>query len=201
MTSRAEYRLLLRQDNADMRLTERGYAVGLVKKDRYERLLKKKEVVAEETDRLKKKILQPDVVNPFLEEKGSTPLKTAASLAEVMCRPELSYEMLAEIDQNRKPLPAEVIEQVEIEIKYEGYIERQKRQVDQYKKMEKHKIPNWMDYDEVPSLRLEARQKLKAFRPVSVGQASRISGVSPADISVLLVYLEHESHMRDLKKE
>lgn len=114
----------------------------------------------------------------FLEKMGSTPLKTAASLAELMCRPELSYEMLAEIDQNRKLLPAEVIEQVEIEIKYEGYIERQKRQVDQYKKMEKHKIPNWMDYDEVPSLRLEARQKLKAFRPVSVGQASRISGVS-----------------------
>ena len=167
-----------------------------------EKCKKAEQMIAQEMDRLKKTVIGASAEHQkFLEEKGSTPLKTAASLAELMCRPELSYEMLAEIDQNRKPLPAEVIEQVEIEIKYEGYIERQKRQVDQYKKMEKHKIPNWMDYDEVPSLRLEARQKLKAFRPVSVGQASRISGVSPADISVLLVYLEHESHMRDLKKE
>ena len=159
-------------------------------------------MITQEMDRLKKTVIGASAEHQkFLEKMGSTPLKTAASLAELMCRPELSYEMLAEIDQNRKLLPAEVIEQVEIEIKYEGYIERQKRQVEQYKKMEKHKIPNWMDYDEVPSLRLEARQKLKAFRPVSVGQASRISGVSPADISVLLVYLEHESHMRDLKKE
>ena len=171
MTSRSEYRLLLRQDNADLRLRRKGYEAGLISEEQMQWLEQKEQMI------------------------------TAASLAELMCRPELSYEMLAEIDQNRKPLPAEVIEQVEIEIKYEGYIERQKRQVDQYKKMEKHKIPNWMDYDEVPSLRLEARQKLKAFRPVSVGQASRISGVSPADISVLLVYLEHESHMRDLKKE
>ncbi len=119
-------------------------------------------------------------------------LKTAATLAELMCRPELSYEILSELDTERKELPAEVIEQVEIEIKYEGYIERQQRQVEQYKKMEKRKIPEDIDYDEISSLRLEARQKLKEFRPISVGQASRISGVSPADISVLLVYLEHE---------
>ena len=136
-----------------------------------------------------------------MEAHGSSPLKTAASLAELMCRPELSYGKLSEIDKERtgfsmeltgKPsLPAQVIEQVEIEIKYEGYIVRQKRQVEQYKKMEKKKIPEGLDYDQVPSLRLEARQKLKEFKPVSVGQASRISGVSPADISVLLVFLEH----------
>ena len=202
MTSRAEYRLLLRQDNADLRLRRKGYEAGLISEEQMQWLEQKEQMITQEMDRLKKTVIGASAEHQkFLEKMGSTPLKTAASLAELMCRPELSYEMLAEIDQNRKPLPAEVIEQVEIEIKYEGYIERQKRQVDQYKKMEKHKIPNWMDYDEVPSLRLEARQKLKAFRPVSVGQASRISGVSPADISVLLVYLEHESHMRDLKKE
>ena len=202
MTSRSEYRLLLRQDNADLRLRRKGYEVGLISEEQMQWLEQKEQMITQEMDRLKKTVIGASAEHQkFLEKMGSTPLKTAASLAELMCRPELSYEMLAEIDQNRKLLPAEVIEQVEIEIKYEGYIERQKRQVDQYKKMEKHKIPNWMDYDEVPSLRLEARQKLKAFRPVSVGQASRISGVSPADISVLLVYLEHESHMRDLKKE
>ena len=202
MTSRSEYRLLLRQDNADLRLRRKGYEAGLISEEQMQWLEQKEQMITQEMDRLKKTVIGASAEHQkFLEKMGSTPLKTAASLAELMCRPELSYEMLAEIDQNRKPLPAEVIEQVEIEIKYEGYIERQKRQVDQYKKMEKHKIPNWMDYDEVPSLRLEARQKLKAFRPVSVGQASRISGVSPADISVLLVYLEHESHMRDLKKE
>ena len=202
MTSRSEYRLLLRQDNADLRLRRKGYEAGLISEEQMQWLGQKEQMITQEMDRLKKTVIGASAEHQrFLEKMGSTPLKTAASLAELMCRPEFSYEMLAEIDQNRKLLPAEVIEQVEIEIKYEGYIERQKRQVDQYKKMEKHKIPNWMDYDEVPSLRLEARQKLKAFRPVSVGQASRISGVSPADISVLLVYLEHESHMRDLKKE
>ena len=202
MTSRSEYRLLLRQDNADLRLRRKGYEAGLISEEQMQWLEQKEQMIAQEMERLKKTVIGASAEHQkFLEKKGSTPLKTAASLAELMCRPELSYEMLAEIDPNRELLPAEVIEQVEIEIKYEGYIERQKRQVEQYKKMEKHKIPDWMDYDEVPSLRLEARQKLKAFRPVSVGQASRISGVSPADISVLLVYLEHENHMRDLKRE
>lgn len=130
-------------------------------------------------------------IQHFLEESGSSILKTAATLAELICRPELGYAALAPIDKERHPLPSAVVEQVEIEIKYEGYIIRQKRQVEQYRKMEKKMIPETLDYDEVPSLRLEARQKLKEFRPVSVGQASRISGVSPADISVLLVYLEH----------
>ena len=202
MTSRAEYRLLLRQDNADLRLREKGYQAGLISKSQMDALLRKKELIEKEMERLKHTIVGANKeIQFFLESHGSSPLKTAASLAELMCRPELSYEKLAEIDRERtrfsmeltgKPsLPVQVIEQVEIEIKYEGYIVRQKRQVEQYKKMEKKKIPEGLDYDQVPSLRLEARQKLKEFKPVSMGQASRISGVSPADISVLLVFLEH----------
>ena len=191
MTSRAEYRLLLRQDNADMRLRKIGYEVGLVSEEDYQKLLQKEEMIAKEVKRLKEtKVGGAAKIQEFLIVHGSNTLKTAASMAELMCRQELSYEILAEIDKERKPLPTDVVEQVEIELKYEGYIERQMRQVEQYKKMEKKLIPTDLDYDEVPSLRLEARQKLKSFRPVSVGQASRISGVSPADVSVLLVYLE-----------
>lgn len=193
MTSRAEYRLLLRQDNADMRLRRKGYEAGLITKEQIEWPEEKRNLIDAEIKRLKKTVIGASANNQkFLERQGSTSLKTAATLAELMCRPELSYEILSELDTERKELPAEVIEQVEIEIKYEGYIERQQRQVEQYKKMEKRKIPEDIDYDEISSLRLEARQKLKEFRPISVGQASRISGVSPADISVLLVYLEHE---------
>lgn len=191
MTSRAEYRLLLRQDNADIRLREKGYQAGLISEEQMDHLKKKMELIRTEVERLKKTVIGASAVNQeFLERHGSAALKTGTSLAELMCRPELSYDILAEIDPERVKLPEEVIEQVEIEIKYQGYIERQKRQVEQYKKMEKKKIPETLNYDDVPSLRLEARQKLKQFRPVSVGQASRISGVSPADVSVLLVYLE-----------
>lgn len=191
MTSRAEYRLLLRQDNADMRLRKIGYEIGLVSEEDYKKLLQKEEMIKKEVSRLKEtKVGGSAPIQAFLSAHGSNTLKTAASLAELMCRQELNYQILSEIDTNREPLPEDVVEQVEIELKYEGYIERQMRQVEQYKKMEKKKIPENLDYDEVPSLRLEARQKLKTFRPVSVGQASRISGVSPADISVLLVYLE-----------
>ena len=191
MTSRAEYRLLLRQDNADLRLREIGYKVGLISKKVYESTLHKKKLIDQEIDRLKNTVIGAAKENQeFLSSHGSATLKTAASLAELMCRPELTYEMLSEIDLNRAFLPADVIEQVEIEIKYEGYIERQLRQVEQYKKMEKKRIPADLDYNDVSSLRLEARQKLIAYKPVSVGQASRISGVSPADISVLLIYLE-----------
>jgi len=201
MTSRAEYRLLLRQDNADLRLRKKGYEVGLISEEQYQNLLMKEELIQKEMERLKNTNVGANkTVQAFLESQGSTILKTAASLAELICRPELSYASLSEIDPERaafalevcgkENLPADVIEQVEIEIKYEGYIIRQLRQVEQYKKMEKKLIPEDLDYDEVPSLRLEARQKLKMFRPISVGQASRISGVSPADISVLLVYLE-----------
>lgn len=192
MTSRAEYRLLLRQDNADIRLRRKGYEAGLVTEEQMQHLQEKERMIAEETERLRRTVVGASAVNQqFLERHSSALLKTGSTLAELMCRPELSYEILEEIDPDRKPLPDEVLEQVEIEIKYQGYIERQQRQVEQYKKMEKKKIPADIDYDDVPSLRLEARQKLKQFRPVSVGQASRISGVSPADISVLLVYLEH----------
>ena len=191
MTSRAEYRLLLRQDNADIRLREKGYQVGLITKEQYDEVLKKKQLIKQEIERLKnKKIGASKVHQDFLEKNGSASLKTGTSLAELLCRPELNYKILEEIDPERKKLPDSIIEQVEIEIKYEGYIERQLRQVEQFKKMEKKMIPDNLNYDNVPSLRLEARQKLKSFHPISLGQASRISGVSPADISVLLVYLE-----------
>ena len=191
MTSRAEYRLLLRQDNADLRLREKGYEIGLITEEQYRALLMKKSQIEQEINRLKNVLIGASRKNQeFFEGHNSATLKTGVSLAELMCRPELSYEILAEIDPERKELPADVIEQVEIEIKYEGYIERQLRQVEQFKKMEKKKIPSEINYDDIESLRLEARQKLKALRPVSVGQASRISGVSPADISVLVVYLE-----------
>ena len=192
MTSRAEYRLLLRQDNADIRLRKKGYEAGLITQEQMDRLDRKVELIQKEIKRLRETSVGASASNQaFLERMGSAPLKTAATLAELMCRPELSYGSLAEINPKRENLPADVLEQVEIEIKYQGYIERQQRQVIQYKKMEQKKIPADIDYDDVPSLRLEARQKLKLFRPVSVGQASRISGVTPADVSVLLVYLEH----------
>ena len=192
MTSRAEYRLLLRQDNADLRLRKKGYQVGLISEDEYQALLIKEKQIQQEIERLKNTFVGGSrEIQEFLEKHQSSCLKTAVSLAELICRPELNYEVLGEIDKDRTPLTQNVIEQVEIEIKYEGYIVRQKKQVEQYKKMDNKMIPKDIDYDAVPSLRLEARQKLKLFLPVSIGQASRISGVSPADISVLLIYLEH----------
>ena len=191
MTSRAEYRLLLRQDNADLRLTKIGYEVGLISEERYNRLVEKERLIFEETERLKNKMVGGNAkVQEFLSSHESTPLKTAVSMADLLMRPELNYELLAEIDPERKSLPEDVTEQVEIELKYSGYIERQQRQVEQFKKTESRRIPENLDYDEVPSLRIEARQKLKKIRPENIGQASRISGVSPADISVLLVYLK-----------
>ncbi len=194
MTSRAEYRLLLRQDNADIRLRKKGYEAGLISEEQMEHLEQKIRLIREETQRLRKTIIGASPAHQaFLERHGSSLLKTGTSLAELMCRPELSYVLLGEIDPERKPLSEEVLRQVEIEIKYQGYIERQQRQVEQFKKLEKKKIPENIDYDDVKSLRLEARQKLKEFLPVSVGQAARISGVSPADISVLLVYLEQRA--------
>ncbi|MCM1252435.1 MAG: tRNA uridine-5-carboxymethylaminomethyl(34) synthesis enzyme MnmG [Clostridium sp.] len=195
MTSRAEYRLLLRQDNADLRLRKTGYEVGLISKEQYEKTLYKEHLIEKEIERLKSTVIGASKIHQeFLASHNSSSLKTAVTLAELMCRPELSYEVLSEIDTERKPLPEDVIEQVEIEIKYEGYIERQMRQVEQFKKMEKKLIPADLDYNDVKSLRLEARQKLIAYQPVSVGQASRIAGVSPADISVLLVYLEQKKN-------
>ena len=191
MTSRSEYRLLLRQDNADLRLTEIGYEIGLISEERYRKLLNKKELIEKELDRLRNTYIGPDTeVNELLSENSSTPVSSGVSLYELLSRPELNYDVLNPVDKDRKELPPDVTEQVEIEIKYHGYIERQLKQVEAFKKLEKKYIPKDMDYDKVQSLRLEARQKLKQFRPVSIGQASRISGVSPADISVLLVYLK-----------
>lgn len=195
MTSRAEYRLLLRQDNADQRLTEKGYEVGLITEERYQRLLYKEKLIEEEIERLKKVHVGTEKkVQEILQKYNSTPLNSGISLAELIRRPELSYECLEEIDKDRPEFPndlkEEVWEQVNINIKYEGYISRQKKQVEQFKKLENKKIPANIDYDSIKSLRIEALQKLKEYRPVSIGQASRISGVSPADISVLLVYME-----------
>lgn len=197
MTSRAEYRLLLRQDNADLRLRKYGHAVGLISDEQMEALRKKAESIRREIDRVKhQNIGTGDTVQEFLEAHGSTRLESGATLADLIRRPELSYELLADIDPGRPDLPDDVKEQVNIEIKYEGYIDRQKRQVAQFEKAEKRNIPEDINYDDVKSLRLEARQKLKEFRPENVGQASRIAGVSPADISVLLVYLKQLTYRK-----
>lgn len=191
MTSRAEYRLLLRQDNADLRLTEIGYEVGLISDERYKNLLKKKKLIEEEIQRLKNtSVGVKEEVQKLLEKYQSTLLQSGITLAELLKRPELSYDILEPIDKERKELPYDVREQVNIELKYDGYIKRQMRQVEQFKKLEKKSIPEEINYHDVYSLRKEAIQKLEEMRPSSVGQASRISGVSPADISVLLVYLE-----------
>ncbi len=197
MTSRSEYRLLLRQDNADLRLTKKGYEVGLISKERYQRLLKKENQIEEEIDRVNKVMVGAGKdVQEFLKTHQSTPLRTSCTLSELIRRPELTYQVLSPIDTDRPDLPSEVQEQVNINIKYEGYIKRQLQQVEQFKKMESKRIPDSFDYDEVPSLRIEARQKLKQVQPLSIGQASRISGVSPADISVLLVYLHANGHRK-----
>ncbi len=191
MTSRAEYRLLLRQDNADLRLTKLGHEIGLIDDVRYERLLEKEAAIAAEIEREEHtNVGTSKEVQELLESYNSTPLTSGISLGDLIRRPELSYEALAPIDKGRKELPADVAEQVNINIKYEGYIKRQERQVEQFKKLEKKMIPESIDYNEIQSLRIEAKQKLSEIRPASIGQASRISGVSPADISVLLVYLE-----------
>lgn len=191
MTSRAEYRLLLRQDNADLRLTKIGYEVGLIDQKRYEHLLEKEAQIEKEMNRLEHTPVGANQqVQELLKKYKSTPLKTAVTLADLIRRPELSYEMLSPIDENRQPLSDEVIEQVNINLKYDGYIKRQLKQVEQFKKLENKRIPDDIRYEDVNSLRIEAVQKLNAIRPISIGQASRISGVSPADISVLLVYLE-----------
>lgn len=191
MTSRAEYRLLLRQDNADLRLSETGYRMGLISEERINRVREKERMISEEITRLKKKILgATQKNNQWLEERGSSSLKTGVSLAELICRPELNYDAVADLDPDRVTLPLDVKEQINIEIKYEGYIKRQEQQVKQFKKLENKRIPQDLDYNTVKSLRLEAIQKLNLVKPSSIGQASRISGVSPADISVLLVWLE-----------
>ncbi len=195
MTSRAEYRLLLRQDNADQRLSKKGYEIGLISQKRYDRLILKEKLINDEIERLKHVTVGTgENVQMILKDCGSTPLLSGSTMADLIRRPELSYELLKEVDRGRPTFPAEleeeVVGQINIAIKYDGYIKRQKRQVEQFKKLENKKIPKDIDYDKIKSLRIEARQKLKEYQPISIGQASRISGVSPADISVLLVYLE-----------
>lgn len=193
MTSRAEYRLLLRQDNADLRLTEIGYRAGLISEERYQSVLEKERQIQDEIVRVEHvNIGMGKKVQELLEQAKSTPLNSGSTLAELIRRPELNYDLLAPLDPERPMLARGVAEQVNINIKYEGYIKRQLKQVEQFKKMEKKRIPEDFSYEEVPSLRIEARQKLEQYRPVSIGQASRISGVSPADISVLLVFMEQQ---------
>lgn len=202
MTSRAEYRLLLRQDNADLRLMGIGHEIGLVSDERYQQLLKKEQAIELEIKRLEStNIGASEKVQEFLENHGSTPLKTGTTLAELVRRPELNYIMLTDIDLKRAPLPEDVVEQVDINIKYEGYIRRQKQQVTQYKKLENRKLQMDFDYAEVKGLRREAIQKLNLYKPMSIGQASRISGVSPADISVLLVYLEQKRYHKNVEQK
>ncbi len=197
MTSRAEYRLLLRQDNADMRLTETGHEIGLISDERFHAFLQKKESIDKEMNRVRQvHIGARKEVQDLLSELGSTTLKSSATLAELIKRPELNYDCLAPADPNRPELPYDVREQVNINLKYEGYIKRQLQQVEQFKKMEGKRIPQDIDYDKIHNLRSEAVQKLKAVEPVSIGQASRISGVSPSDISVLLVYIEQINRRR-----
>jgi tRNA uridine 5-carboxymethylaminomethyl modification enzyme len=194
MTSRAEYRLLLRQDNADLRLRKKGWEVGLIDDETYHKLQEKERMIQEEIERVEHTTVGGSAeVQSLLESQGSTLLKSGTTIAELIRRPELNYKVLAPIDKERPELPEDVCEQVEINIKYDGYIRRQMKQVEQFKKLEQKKIPEDIDYEDVGSLRIEARQKLEAYRPVSIGQASRISGVSPADISVLLVYLESKA--------
>ena len=202
MTSRAEYRLLLRQDNADLRLREKGYQVGLVSEEEYRKVLEKKRLIEEEIRRVENThVGAGEKVNEFLAAQGSTPLTSGSSLAELIRRPELNYELLAAIDEKRPDLREDVREQVNINIKYDGYIRRQMKQVEQFKKLEKKMIPGNINYDAIKSLRIEAVQKLKLYQPANIGQASRISGVSPADISVLLVYLQGRTGENEAGKE
>ena len=190
MTSRAEYRLILRQDNADLRLTQKGRDIGLVSDERYARFLESKKLMELELSRLQETSVVPSQVNSWLERLGGSPLDNRISLADLLKRPEVTYENMAEIDPDRPVLSDHIISKVEVELKYSGYIDKQLAQVEAFKKLENKRIPEGLDYIHIDGLRLEARQKLDQFRPVSVGQASRISGVSPADINVLLVYLQ-----------
>ncbi len=192
MTSRSEYRLLLRQDNADLRLTPYGYEIGLISSERYSRFLTKRRMIEEETERLNKLVFPPSKeVNEYLESVGSQPISTGVKAAELLKRPQVTYESMRVIDKSRpENLPADVCEQVEISIKYAGYIDRQVKQAEQFKKLEEKKLPADIDYEKIDGLRLEARQKLSSIRPASLGQASRISGVNPADIAVLMIYLK-----------
>ena len=196
MTSRAEYRLLLRQDNADERLTEKSYKIGLATKERMDKYLAKKELIENEIERLKTTKIKAEVINPLLEELGSSPVDKSVALAELMRRPEITYDKLAAVDETRPSLPRRMTAQAEVRIKYEGYIGKQLERVEKFKRMENKRIPDDIDYLSIDGLRIEARQKLDKLRPESLGQAGRISGVSPADINVLLIYLERNRRIK-----
>ena len=201
MTSRAEYRLLLRQDNADLRLTEIGYEIGLISEERYKKFLDKKSQIEQEVERLSNTIIKPSKeTNEFLIKMGTTEISTGVKLSELLKRTEINYESLKKIDKDRPDLEMQVQNEVEIMVKYEGYIEMQKKQVESFKKMEKKLLSEDINYEDIKGLRLEARQKLNKIKPYSVGQASRISGVSPADISVLLIYLEQYNRNKKVKE-
>ena len=191
MTSRAEYRLLLRQDNADLRLTKIGHVIGLISDERYEKFLTKKENIEKEKARLEKLVVKPtDEINLFLVEHGTSALTTGTKMSELLKRPELTYMELERIDKNRPKLSRQEQEEVEIQVKYEGYIKLQEAQVEKFKKLEEKILPEDIDYEKIKGISLEGRQKLNKFKPHSIGQASRISGVSPADVSVLMIYLQ-----------
>ena len=190
MTSRAEYRLLLRQDNADLRLTEKGYEAGLVTEERYERCMRKKELLEREEARIEQVILTPDMINPLLEDKGSTPVEGAVRLADILRRPEIGYDDTAALDPERPKLFRQEAQALEVRVKYAGYIDKQRQQVEKFKRLENRHLSETIDYETIEGLRLEARQKLNQQKPISLGQASRISGVSPADINVLMIWLE-----------
>lgn len=195
MTSRAEYRLMLRQDNSDKRLTPKGYEIGLISEERYQKFIRKYENIQKEIDRIKKTIIKPsEKLNEILRNAGTTEVNTGFKLVDLIRRTELNYEMLAPVDTERPELAKEEREEVNIELKYEGYINLQLEQIEEFKKLEKKLIPEDIDYNKVQGIRLEARQKLEKLRPASIGQASRISGVSPADINVLLIYLNLENN-------
>ena len=193
MTSRSEYRLILRQDNADLRLMEYGYKVGLVSEERYQKLLRKIELIKEETERIKRVVISPsNEINALLVSRETSALKTGVKLIDLIKRPQLGYEVLAPFDTTRPDIPEDVFEQVETEVKYEGYIKRQQSVINEMRRLESKKLPENLDYKTIVGLRLEAQEKLNKVKPENVGQAGRISGVSPADISVLLIYLEKE---------
>ena len=199
MTSRAEYRLLLRQDNADLRLTEKGHEIGLISEERYEEFKKKKANIEKEIERLKETTIKPtEKVNKFLKENNSSEIEAGVKLSELLKRTELTYNKLAEIDENRPELKKAEKEQVEIQIKYEGYIKLQQKQVEEFKKLENKLLSEDIDYNQIKGISLEARQKLNLRKPTSIGQASRISGISPADISVLLIYLEQHKEKKEI---
>ena len=201
MTSRAEYRLLLRQDNADLRLTRHGYEVGLIPQERYDYVVKKEQLIKQEVQRVENVHLGASgPVQKLMAQYNSQPLNTGTTLAELIRRPELNYDILAPVDPERPHLTPDVCEQININIKYDGYIKRQIKQVKQFKKLESKKLPPNFDYTQISGLRMEAQQKLNLYQPISIGQASRISGVSPADISVILVYLE-QLHYQQKKEQ